>query len=63
MVTASGGGREYSVILQNAETIKLVTKDGAKSVTGIVPGDRVLAKLESGGRHFGMAVEESITEK
>ena len=63
MVTATDGSRDYSVVLQNAETIRLVTKEGSKSVTAIVPGDKVLAKLESGGRHFGMAVQESITEK
>jgi 3-dehydroquinate synthase II len=50
-------------MLQNAETIKVVTPDGAKSVTKITKGDRVLAKIETGGRHFGMAVEETIAEK
>ncbi len=63
MLTATDGRREYSVMLQNAETIKVVTPDGAESVTKLKPGDRVLAKLESGGRHFGMAVEETIAEK
>jgi len=63
MVTATDGEREYSVMLQNAETIKLVTKDGAVSVSKVSPGDKVLAKIETGGRHFGMAVEETITEK
>ena len=63
MVTATDGNREFTVMLQNAETIKMVRKDGAKSVTSIVPGDKVLAKLESGGRHFGMAIDETISEK
>ena len=63
MVTATDGSRDYSVMLQNAETIRLVTKDGAVSVTKVSPGDKILAKIESGGRHFGMAVDESITEK
>ena len=27
------------------------------------PGDQVLALLVQGGRHFGMAVEETITER
>jgi len=63
MVTAENGGREYTVMLQNAETIKMVCRDGAKSVTAIVPGDKVLAKIESGGRHFGMAIDETISEK
>ncbi len=63
MVAATDGNREFTVMLQNAETIKMVCRDGAKSVTAIVPGDKVLAKIETGGRHFGMAVDETISEK
>ena len=63
MVTATDGKKEYTVMLQNAETIKMVRKDGSISVTKLKPGDKVLAKIESGGRHFGMAIEETITEK
>ena len=63
MVTATDGSRDYTVMLQNAETIKMVGVDGAKSVTKIVPGDKVLAKLDKGGRHFGMAIDETISEK
>ena len=63
MLTATDGKKEYSVMLQNAETIKVVTPNGAVSVTKIRPGDEVLAKIETGGRHFGMAVEETIAEK
>ena len=63
MVTATDGKKEYTVMLQNAETIKMVRKDGSVSVTKLKPGDMVLAKIESGGRHFGIAIEETITEK
>ncbi|MBQ7702182.1 MAG: 3-dehydroquinate synthase II [Candidatus Methanomethylophilaceae archaeon] len=63
MVTATDGKKEYSVMLQNAETIKMVSKEGSVSVTRLSPGDKVLAKIEKGGRHFGMAIEETITEK
>ena len=63
MVEATDGISTYNVILQNAETIKMVTPDGSKSVTVLKEGDEVLAKVSSGGRHFGMAVEETITEK
>ncbi|MBE6526681.1 MAG: 3-dehydroquinate synthase [Thermoplasmata archaeon] len=63
MVEATDGRKKYNVVLQNAETIKVVTSSGSKSVTTIVPGDRILAHLSTGGRHFGMAVEETITEK
>ena len=63
MVTATDGKKEYSVMLQNAETIKMVGKDGSVSVTKLRPGDKVLAKIETGGRHFGIAIEETISEK
>lgn len=63
MLTATDGKKEYSVMLQNAETIKVVTPKGSESVTKLKPGDMVLARIESGGRHFGMAVEETISEK
>ena len=62
IVTATDGEREYTTILQNAETVKLVTKDGAVSVSALKKGDKVLAKLEAGGRHFGMKIDETITE-
>ena len=63
MVTATDGKKEYTVMLQNAETIKMVRKGGSVSVTKLKPGDKVLAKIETGGRHFGMAIEETITER
>ncbi len=62
LVEAADGGRRFTTILQNAETVKLVSSDGAISVTDIKPGDRVLAKIESGGRHFGMKIEETLRE-
>jgi 3-dehydroquinate synthase II len=57
-------GTEHSVILQNAETIRLTGVDGSTvSVAVIKEGDRVLGLVEEGGRHFGMSVKETITEK
>jgi len=63
MVTATDGEREYSIMLQNAETIKMVTSDGSISVTMLKEGDRVLVKLGTGGKHFGMPVNETVSEK
>lgn len=56
-------GRPASVVLQNAETIRLV-KEGraAVSVAALSVGDRVLGVLLEGGRHFGHAIEETIRE-
>ena len=62
MVTVSHGGSEYTTILQNAETVKLVTPGGSVSVSELKKGDEVMVHLTSGGRHFGMAVEEKIKE-
>ena len=62
MLTATDGESVYTTILQNAETVKLVTPDGAISVSKVSKGDKVLARVEEGGRHFGMKIEETIRE-
>lgn len=57
-------GREMSLVLQNAETIRLVSEDGsARSVVDLAPGDRILGHSESLGRHFGVAVAETLKER
>ena len=53
---------EYTTILQNAETVKLVTPKGSLSVSELKKGDEVLVHLTKGGRHFGMRVDEKIRE-
>ncbi len=64
LVTASVGGVEMNTILQNAETIRLTDPDGQPvSIVSLEPGDKVLVATETGGRHFGMRIEETITEK
>ncbi|MCL2295832.1 MAG: 3-dehydroquinate synthase II [Methanomassiliicoccaceae archaeon] len=62
IVTAEHNGNEYTTVLQNAETVKLVTPRGSVSVNELKKGDEVLAHLTEGGRHFGMAVNEKIKE-
>jgi len=65
MVKAQLDDSKGSVILQNAETIRLITKDKSLvSVTDLKVGDEVLAYTKpSSGRHFGMSVDEFILEK
>lgn len=64
LVEAEVDGRSISVYLQNAETINLVRPDGQPvSVAKLREGDRVLAHLEAGGRHFGMKISETLVEK
>jgi 3-dehydroquinate synthase II len=61
-VAPSGG--EHSVVLQNAETIRLVGPAGnTRSISRIAAGDEVLLAEGASGRHFGVAVEETIREK
>jgi len=56
--------RPVSLVLQNAETIRLVRPDGSPvSVVALKPGDLVLAHTEDTARHFGMKIQETITEK
>jgi len=64
LVRAEAGGDSFTTILQNAETIRLVTPEGQPvSVVALQPGDEVLVALERAGRHFGMKIEETIDEK
>jgi 3-dehydroquinate synthase II len=65
LIRAEINGEEGTVILQNAETIRLISKDGKLlSVTELKVGDEVLGYTkQAGGRHFGMEVDEFIVEK
>jgi 3-dehydroquinate synthase II len=64
LVEAEQGGQSISVILQNAETIRLVRSDGkAISLTDLEEGSEVLVCTERGGRHFGVQIDESIIER
>ncbi|MBI0583482.1 MAG: 3-dehydroquinate synthase II [Methanomassiliicoccus sp.] len=62
LVEAGEKQRRYSTILQNAETIRLCTPDGPVSVSDLKVGQKVLVRLEEGGRHFGHSISETITE-
>jgi 3-dehydroquinate synthase II len=64
LVEAEHEGQSYKTLLQNAETINLVAKDGTPiSVTKLKPGDEVLIHVEKVGRHFGIKVAETIVER
>ncbi len=62
-VQAAVGDDRIETLLQNAETIKVHTRDGRRAVTDLEVGDEVLVYYEDTARHFGEAVEESIIEK
>ncbi len=65
LIRADISGEVGTVILQNAETIRLVKPDGKLlSVTEVKAGDEVLGFAKpASGRHFGMEVDEYIVEK
>ncbi len=65
LVEAEAEGKLIKVILQNAETIRVVTPTASKPVTDLKPGDEVIVHLAArGGRHFGISVpDETVIEK
>ncbi|KAL1200846.1 hypothetical protein V5N11_022335 [Cardamine amara subsp. amara] len=73
LVEAKLSGKEqetvFSIILQNAETVALVTPHQVNSfgqtaipVTSLKPGDQVLIRLQGGARHTGIEIQEFIVE-
>jgi len=64
LIEAEADGEAFSIILQNAETIRLTAPDGNPvSVVDLKKGTEALVSLEEAGRHFGIKVEETIQEK
>ncbi len=65
LIEADVEDKKIKVVLQNAETIRLVTPKGSTPVTELKAGDEVLVHLAaSGGRHFGVSVpEEKVIER
>ncbi|MFC6615278.1 3-dehydroquinate synthase II [Halopenitus salinus] len=62
-VETEDGVDRVETLLQNAETIKVATREGRTAVTDLEVGDEVLLHYEDVARHFGETVEESIIEK
>lgn len=65
LITAECNGQKGTALLQNAETIALVSPKGEPIlVTELKSGQEVLVKLEEAkGRHFGIEVDEYMLEK
>ena len=64
LVEAEREGEKFKTLLQNAETVNLVAKDGKPiSVAKLKPGDEVLMHVGRVGRHFGVEVEETVVER
>ncbi len=77
LVEVDAGGYRFNAILQNAETVRLVTPAGHASVSGLEVGQKVIVYVPAPatdgtdgkgdvakpvGRHFGRAVPERIIE-
>jgi 3-dehydroquinate synthase II len=64
IIEAQADKMPISLVMQNAETIRLVSPEGkAISITDLKPGDKVLGHVEKVGRHFGMKVDETLIER
>jgi len=64
LVEAEAEGRGASVILQNAETIRLVNPQGEPvSIVDLKEGQEILIAPEDLARHFGMKIQETLEEK
>jgi 3-dehydroquinate synthase II len=64
LVEAEEKGQAISVILQNAETIRLIQPDGKSiSLVDLREGSEVMVYREKGGRHFGVQIDETVVEK
>uniref|UniRef100_A0A0D3FED5 3-dehydroquinate synthase n=1 Tax=Oryza barthii TaxID=65489 RepID=A0A0D3FED5_9ORYZ len=65
----NGGDDTYSIFLQNAETVALITPEKGSSgrtaipVTSLKVGDEVLVRKQGGARHTGIGIQEFIVEK
>jgi 3-dehydroquinate synthase II len=63
LIEAKYKDRRLKLIAQNAETIRVVTPEGSIAVTDLKRGDKILARVEDGGRHFGTLVKkEAVIE-
>jgi 3-dehydroquinate synthase II len=64
LVEAEEKSQSTSIILQNAETIRLTQPDGkAIPLVDLKEGNEILVYRETAGRHFGAKIDETIVER
>lgn len=63
MVKVDFEGKDYPILLQDAETVKVLNLQESKRVDQLKKGDKILCYVSKSGRHFGMAINEFIEEK
>ncbi|MFX1513000.1 MAG: 3-dehydroquinate synthase II [Promethearchaeota archaeon] len=54
--------KEFPIILQDAETVRLVNSSDSIRINSLKPGDKVLGTQFDIGRHFGMEINEFLEE-
>jgi 3-dehydroquinate synthase II len=60
LIETEVNGHRFSTIVQNAETVCLITGAESQAVSNLKPGDEVLLRVEEGGRHFGTLVADEM---
>jgi len=64
LVESEAAGHAFSLIVQNAETVRLISDGSSKPVSELKAGDEILVRVEEGGRHFGTLVaDEMVIER
>lgn len=63
LVEVLQGRSRYTLFAQEAETVRLSTPSGARSVPDLRAGETVYGVALPPARHFGMAVQEMIVER
>ena len=57
-------GSEGQIVVQQAETVRLITPDGeAISVTQVKEGDKISVIVDNRARHVGIPLNAGVTEK
>ncbi|KAL6520372.1 hypothetical protein OROMI_032552 [Orobanche minor] len=62
MLRDQTGETSYNILLQNAETVALVSSSGAIRVTSLKIRDEILLRVQGGARHTGIEIEDFIVE-
>jgi 3-dehydroquinate synthase II len=64
LVETEAAGHSFSLIVQNAETVRLISDGSSKPVSELKAGDEILVRVEEGARHFGTLVaDEMVIER
>ena len=63
LLRAEVEGRDRTLFLQEAETVRVTTRSGRVATTDLAPGARLIGVSLPAARHLGRAVEETIEER